>query len=89
MCVVVFFGLFTCDALHDLVLFVHFKKPKKPQGEVLRLLKLQASVCSFTKSSTAPCVFFTLVQMVTQTVIFIFMSLNDQIPEDLYDLFII
>ena len=58
MCVVVFFGLFVCDALHDLVLFVQFKKPENPQGEVLHLLKLQASVYSFTKSSTPPCVFF-------------------------------
>ena len=47
-----------CDTLRDLVPFVQFKKHEKHLGGVLRLVKLQAEVCNFTKSDTPPWVFF-------------------------------
>ena len=47
------------SALSDLVPFVQLKKREKTHRGVLLLVKLQASVCNFIKSNTAPRVFFT------------------------------
>ena len=43
-----------CEALHDLVLFVQFKKREKHDEGVLPLVKLQAETYNFTKSKTPP-----------------------------------
>ena len=40
-----------CDALHNVILLVQFKKCEKHQGGVLK-------TCNFTKSNTTPWVFF-------------------------------
>ena len=40
--------------------FCNLKNVKNSHGRVLLLVKLQALSCSFTKSKTSPCVFFTL-----------------------------
>ena len=40
-----------CDALHDLVRFVQFKKREKHPR---RSVKLQAEACNFTKINTPP-----------------------------------
>ena len=43
--------------------FYHLKNVKNTHGGVLRLVKLQASACNFTKSSTLPWVFFTFFKL--------------------------
>ena len=50
---------FICDALHDLVPFLQFKKRENALGGVLPLVNLQASACNFTKSHTLVRAFFT------------------------------
>ena len=54
------------DALSDLVAFVQFKNVKNTYGGVLllvKLVKLQASACNFTKSNILPWVFFTFFKL--------------------------
>ena len=55
--------LIICDALCDLVPFVQFKKSEKHSWGELILVKLQASVCIFTKINTPPWVFFTFFKL--------------------------
>ena len=50
-----------CDALRELLPFVEFKNRKTvPMKECYFIVKLQVSVCSFTKSNTPPWVFFNI-----------------------------
>ena len=51
-----------CDTLRDLILFVQFKNVKNTHGEVLILVKLQASAYNF-KINTRPWVFFTFFKL--------------------------
>ena len=51
-------NLITCHALRNLVPSVQFEKREKNPGELLFLVKLQASVCNSTKSNTSPWVLF-------------------------------
>ena len=55
--------MFLCDALRDLLLFVQFRKRKNANGEVILLVKLQASACNFTKSITPLWVLFTFFEL--------------------------
>lgn len=48
---------YKCDALRDLVPFLQLKSVKNTHG-VIFLVKMQASDCHFTKSSTPPWVFW-------------------------------
>ena len=50
---------YMCDALHDLVPFVQFKKCENTNGKVFLLIQLQSEACNFTKSITLPWVHFT------------------------------
>ena len=58
----VFLHEYICDALHDLILFVQFKKRgKHPWRSVTFILQLKP--CNFTKSNTPPWVFFTFFKL--------------------------
>ena len=64
-----------CDVLRDLVPCAQFEKREKLLGRVLLLVKLQAEACDFTKSNTAPWMFFLFFKLnrwyqVTQSIIF-------------------
>ena len=58
-------AMINCDALHDLLPFLQFKKLEKHSsrnyhGGIIILIKFQAAACYFTKSDTLPWVFFKL-----------------------------
>ena len=64
-----------CDAFHDFLSFLQFKKRENTHGGVLLLvkwrlhggvllsLKLRTKACNFTKSKTLPSVFFTFFKL--------------------------
>ena len=51
------------DALRDLVHLFNLRNLKNTHGEVLLLVKLQASACNFNESSTPSWVFFMFIKL--------------------------